>query len=310
MLRTRKAARERLLARIQSLLARGDVLEAHPAVERMVRQAEESLEQLVQAEGLAATSPTTSLTAGGRRGDTEEGAESMGLDSSADAAVDSVARIFNSGVEAQLAAVAGDPLPPCPASTELLFEAPVGRKSRQKKTEAKRRGRARRKRGAKHVDSAEAPARGSHEDPTPPSIVYGATTKALLAKSASREEAGRAAMATALESLQRVLQAGPGVTNAAHTVAGTTTTPPAWLLVEEEVGVRVAQDATPPSPPPPQQQQPVPRVRRSRSPSVAASTEEYSDDFDVRSEQSAPEDGHETVDVAAVAAEEKGDEKH
>lgn len=272
MLRARKAAREQLLQRIQSLLATGDKVEAHVSVEHIVREAEESLEQLVRTED---ATPTP-----GAAGNCESEAS----------LADPMARVFHSGVEAQLAALA-DYSTPLSAVDEASVHDMVedfsnnGNRGRSGKATTHRRRHAK-KPTAVHTDPA-----GAGTSP----MSHSAATTALLAKSASREKAGRAAMLAALASLQLSMHSGSG--NA------TSASEPAWLRVSDdgndaaekdrqEAEQKVAAD---------QEREPSSSSSStlhrclSRCPSDAAIAEDYSDDFEAQSETSesaeAPEDG-------------------
>ncbi|KPI88493.1 hypothetical protein ABL78_2389 [Leptomonas seymouri] len=287
MLRARKAAREQLLSHIQTLLETGKALESHPSMEHVVQRAEESFQQLLQMEG---ATPTASTMAVG-----EVGEEEVVEPSDSDAAADPMARIFRSGVEAQLATVAEDPLPPPSASTALCFDL-VEKKDRNAKA-AKRRGRAQ-TRTSRCVGTVGAPAPSATRNNARSSAPFSMAAEALLAKSASRERAGTAAMLAALESLQLALQSNSSRTSTAPNDAGAKE--PAWLLVDDEAEADAAQDKVQ------QEQQLLSSACCRRSPSVAASTEEYSDDFDACSEQSETGERREEHEAAAAAEQEGG----
>lgn len=337
LLRARKVARERLLLRIQSLLATGDALAAHGDVEQAVRHAEESFQQLLQTEQITATTTTTTTTTTVLSHGPDEVREGE-VEGRVNA--DPLARIFHSGVEAQLAAVPDAALPPCSLDAVLLkddeneFDATSKNKrdhsSKTNKADRKKKLRKLKKEtraaqgAALHVDPASSgmAADASPETP-PPAFPPSATKDALLAKSASRAEAGTAAMLAALESLHLALQATPtkvqsggagsrvadnsgNVGEHSNRESATRTEKtqdeePAWLRVvesDDEDGITKGEEkktgevnkanahtqASTPQPPPQSTQ--ASSACHSRNLSDVGGTEVYSDDFETRSSSS------------------------
>jgi hypothetical protein len=285
----RKAAREQLLLHIHGLLATGDRLESHTSIEHVLRQAEESYQQLLQTEHTT-VAPTTLAEEEGSNADCRDSA-------AADVSPDLKARIFHSGVEAQLATVADIPPLQCTTDTPDALGDDLGSLSatqNMKRTAAKHR-----RRGAKlaeHVDPADAPSTSSRADGTSALYVLprSAAAESLLAKSAARQAAGRAAMLSALESLQLALQLSSHDSPTEQVAQRNVT--PAWLRVEsgEEARDREESDATHDA----LLTQPcghssASTPRSCPSSGTAADTVEYSDDFESRSEQSEVADAHE-----------------
>ncbi|GET87322.1 hypothetical protein, conserved [Leishmania tarentolae] len=212
LLRVRKAARDSLLHHTQQLLAAGNSIESHGSVEQLVHQVEASLHRLQQAhsecaapvsitaDDVALTSPL-SPTLQNAAGDT-------------DASADPLARIFHSGVEAQLAAVAEPPHTPLASTLETHASA------KKRKKEA----------GESGLRDA---ARNSSSPPGVSPPPRSATMTALLAMSAARQEAGHAAMLAALNALELSL------VNKCVAVEGgrdTHNAEPVWLRPEEPNG--------------------------------------------------------------------------
>lgn len=267
LLRARKVAREELLHRLCSLLTTGDALEAHADVRHVVRQAEENLEHLVRTEGAVAN-----IESGGCSGAVAAG-------SSTAAELDPMARVFSSAVEAQLAAIEDVRVVTHSASVDPFSEPQRARQHHKK-------GGNQRCRKTQRDQQQQRPASAVkvHADPQdgevvvpPPGVTHSAATTALLVQSAAREAAGRAAMLAALETLQRALDT--------HSGASVSSSEPAWLrddaeeVVEEEEKREGDEEGQPTL-------ENVPNLAEHSS-SSAASTTEYSDDFEQRSASTA-----------------------
>ena len=307
LLRARKVAREQLLLRIQSLLATGGGLEVHTPVEHIVRQAEMNFHHLLQTENAVDHVAE------------EEGEERETNGSSGDASSNSMARIFSRGVEAQLEAVAEDPLVLRSSTNDVvpssLFDDSLRlRMKTRKATTRKRRAELSTAESSSSLQRTVALAVQGASTAVP-SLPHSTATEAFLAKSASRAEAGHAAMLAALESLRLGLESNSEKTRAVSGASQPKT--PAWLNMDDEateVVDVIAADAVVSAPPPPT----FPpwrhsassissslsssfSVHRSRSPS----TMDYSDDFEVRSDRSDASDAVLAADAKKEADEEE-----
>ncbi|KAG5482935.1 hypothetical protein LSCM1_06974 [Leishmania martiniquensis] len=251
LLRARKEAREALLRHIQRLLATGDSIESHDAVVHRVRQAEAELHKLQHAEKEedvpaltlgADSTPTSSLSL------TPEVAAAA-----ADASADPIARIFHSGVEAQLAAVAEPPHNLC-TSVQASCSSKAKRGIRETKLHEA---------GESHWAG---PTSASSLSAGVSLLPRSAAMTALLSLSASRQEAGRTAMLAALSALELSLKGNSGATEEGRDVPNVE---PAWLR-QEESGNDDNDEAEPDGEPP-----------RGRAESCGDSpSAAYSDDFE------------------------------
>ncbi|CBZ25147.1 conserved hypothetical protein [Leishmania mexicana MHOM/GT/2001/U1103] len=253
LLRARQAAREALLSHTRRLLAAGDSMESHGSVEQLVRQVESSLQKLQQ-DGSEAAAPAAAT------GDDVAPTSAPSLTprnaaEDADASADPLARIFHSGVEAQLAAVA-EPSHTPPAST-LAPRSSTGKKKAAGES------------GLTNAASTTSP---------PPGVSFpprSAAMTALLALSASRQEAGRTAMLAALSALELSLMSNSGATEAGRDVHSAE---PAWLRQEDGDGANDDGAA-------PEAQQPEKDGKRGD-----IASPDYSDDFECRSSTSSGAD--------------------
>lgn len=306
LLRARKVAREQLLLRIQSLLATGGGLEVHTPVEHIVRQAEMNFHHLQTENAVDHVAE-------------EKGEEGETNDSSGDASSNSMARIFSRGVEAQLEVVAEDPLVLRSSTDDVvpssLFDDSLRprMKTRKATTRKRRAGLSTAASSSSLQRTVASAVQGASS--AVPSLPHSTATEAFLAKSASRAEAGHAAMLAALESLRLGLESNPEKKRAVSGASQPKT--PAWLNMDDEATEIVdviAADAVVSAPPPP----PFPpwrhsassissslsssfSVHRNRSPS----TTDYSDDFEVRSDRSDASDAVLAADAKKEADEEE-----
>ncbi|KAG5504655.1 hypothetical protein JIQ42_06496 [Leishmania sp. Namibia] len=250
LLRARKAAREALLCHIQRLLETGDSIESHDTVVHLVRQAEAAFHNLqltekeVDAPAAAMGDNVTPTSA--------PSPAPQGADGAASTSADPLARIFHSGVEAQLAAVTKPP--DAPLTPALKSYASTKRRTSK--------GSKKREAGEPGMTS---PARSSSVPPGMSFPPRSAAVTALLSLSASRQEAGRIAMLAALSALELSLASNSGATEAGRDVQSTE---PAWLRPEESDGANGAEA------------EPEEELQRKDNGRCDSASVDYSDDFE------------------------------
>ncbi|CAJ1006967.1 hypothetical protein Q4I28_002281 [Leishmania naiffi] len=223
LLRMRKTAREALLRHVQRLLATGNSIEPHGVVEHLVQQAEASLQRLQEVNREAdAPAPTVGGDVTPTCAPSLTPQDAAGA---ADVSADPLARIFHSDVEMQLAAAAEPPH--VPSASILRSCASAGKKKgRRKKKEANEFG-------------FTNPARATSPPPSVSLPPRSATTTALLALAASRQDAGHAAMLAALSTLDlspTINSGGNELSCTTEAGRGAHNAKPPWLRQEEGDG--------------------------------------------------------------------------